>query len=101
MEMDSNRTVPSDGNIAKCQSVLVDVLRSESFAVLCDVLGRTVHQDEERTRYFDFGMIDSRMKNGDYGRAPSLFKHDLKLVSTLLLFSKVFPLVFYHAYFSL
>uniref|UniRef100_A0A0E0JJX2 PHD-type domain-containing protein n=1 Tax=Oryza punctata TaxID=4537 RepID=A0A0E0JJX2_ORYPU len=80
VEMDSNRKVSSDGNIAKCQSVLVDVLKSENFALLCNVLGRTVHQDEERAKYFNFSMIDSRMKNGDYGHAPLLFKHDLKLV---------------------
>uniref|UniRef100_A0A0D9V1V3 PHD-type domain-containing protein n=1 Tax=Leersia perrieri TaxID=77586 RepID=A0A0D9V1V3_9ORYZ len=80
VDMDSNRKVSSDGNTAQCQSVLVDVLRSENFALLCNVLGRIVHNDEERTRYFDFSMIDSRMKNGDYGRAPLLFKHDMKLV---------------------
>ncbi|XP_052164373.1 uncharacterized protein LOC127781446 isoform X2 [Oryza glaberrima] len=80
VEMDSNRKVSSDGNIAKCQSVLVDVLKSENFALLCNVLGRAVHQDEQRTKYFDFTMIDSRMKNGDYGRAPLLFKHDLKML---------------------
>uniref|UniRef100_J3L0X3 PHD-type domain-containing protein n=1 Tax=Oryza brachyantha TaxID=4533 RepID=J3L0X3_ORYBR len=79
-EIDSNRAVSSDGNNAKCQSVLVDVLRSENFALLCNVLGKTVHQDEGRTRYFDFSMIDSRMKNGDYGRSPLLFKRDLKLL---------------------
>ncbi|KAL5221714.1 hypothetical protein ABZP36_026427 [Zizania latifolia] len=80
VEMDSNRTMSSDGNTDKCRSVLVDVLRSENFALLCNVLGRAVHQDGEKTRYFDFGMIDSRMKNGDYGRAPMLFKQDLKLL---------------------
>ncbi|KAG8045036.1 hypothetical protein GUJ93_ZPchr0008g11792 [Zizania palustris] len=78
--MDSNRTMSSDGNTDKCRSVLVDVLRSDNFALLCNVLGRAVHQDGEKTRYFDFGMIDSRMKNGDYDREPILFKQDLKLL---------------------
>ncbi|XP_062201913.1 uncharacterized protein LOC133904415 isoform X2 [Phragmites australis] len=77
-EMDYDGTV--NGNTAKCQNVLMDVLRSENFALLCNVLCRTVHQDEERTRYFDFGVIDSRMKNGNYGHAPGLFIHDLKLL---------------------
>ncbi|KAG8051683.1 hypothetical protein GUJ93_ZPchr0001g32283 [Zizania palustris] len=80
VEMHSNRTMSSDGNTDKCRSVLVDVLRSENFALLCNVLGRTVHQDGGKTRYFDFGMIDSRMKSGAYGHAPILFKQDLKLL---------------------
>ncbi|TVU34114.1 hypothetical protein EJB05_15943 [Eragrostis curvula] len=67
-------------NTANCQNVLMDVLRSEDFVLLCDVLCRTVHQDEERTRYFDFSVIDSRMKNGNYGHEPGLFMHDLKRV---------------------
>lgn len=78
MEMDCDKTV--DANTAKCQNILKDVLRSENFALLCSVLCRTVHQDGERTRYFDFGVIDSRMKNGNYGHEPELFVHDLKLV---------------------
>ncbi|AQK96044.1 uncharacterized protein [Zea mays] len=78
MEMDCDKTV--DANTAKCQNILKDVLRSENFALLCSVLCRTVHQDGERTRYFDFGVIDSRMKNGNYGPEPELFVHDLKLL---------------------
>jgi len=78
LEMDSDKTVIA--NTAKCQNVLMNILRSEDFALLCSVLCRTVHQDEERTRYFDFGVIDSRMKNGNYGREPELFMHDLKLL---------------------
>ncbi|CAM0881311.1 unnamed protein product [Alopecurus aequalis] len=80
VEMDSNRTVSSSVRTAECQNVLVDILRSESFALLCNVLCKTVHQDQERTRYFDFGVIDSRMKNGEYGCAPEIFRDDLKLV---------------------
>ncbi|CAD6238260.1 unnamed protein product [Miscanthus lutarioriparius] len=78
VEMDRDKTV--NGNTAKCQNILMDVLRSENFALLCSVLCRTVHQDGERTRYFDFGVIDSRMKNGNYGHEPELFVHDLKLL---------------------
>ncbi|KAF8671056.1 hypothetical protein HU200_050335 [Digitaria exilis] len=77
-EMDSEKTVIA--NTAKCQNVLMNLLRSENFALLCSVLCRTVHQDEERTRYFDFGLIDSRMKNGNYGHEPQLFMQDLKLL---------------------
>uniref|UniRef100_A0A453EV20 BED-type domain-containing protein n=1 Tax=Aegilops tauschii subsp. strangulata TaxID=200361 RepID=A0A453EV20_AEGTS len=79
VEMDSDRTVSTNTGIAECKNVLVDILRSEDFALLCNVLRKTVHQDEERTKYFDFGVIDSRMKNGEYGCAPEIFKDDLKL----------------------
>ncbi|KAM0843435.1 hypothetical protein ACQ4PT_057700 [Festuca glaucescens] len=79
VEMDSDRTVSSNVCTTECKNVLVDVLRSENFALLCNVLCKTVHQDEERSRYFDFGVIDSRMKNGEYGCAPEMFKDDLKL----------------------
>jgi len=78
VEMDRDKTV--NANTARCQNILMDVLRSENFALLCSVLCRTVHQDGERTRYFDFGVIDSRMKNGNYGHEPELFMHDLKLL---------------------
>ncbi|TKW14934.2 hypothetical protein SEVIR_5G200100v4 [Setaria viridis] len=78
VEMDSDKTVTA--NTAKCQNVLMNILRSENFAVLCSVLCRTVHQDEGRTRYFDFDVIDLRMKNGSYGHKPELFLHDLKLL---------------------
>ncbi|KAM0900939.1 hypothetical protein ACQ4PT_020322 [Festuca glaucescens] len=80
VEMDSDRTVSSNVRTTECKNVLVDVLRSENFALLCNVLRKTVHQDEERTRYFDFDVIDSRMKNGEYGCAPEMFKDDLKLL---------------------
>ncbi|KAM0843437.1 hypothetical protein ACQ4PT_057700 [Festuca glaucescens] len=80
VEMDSDRTVSSNVCTTECKNVLVDVLRSENFALLCNVLCKTVHQDEERSRYFDFGVIDSRMKNGEYGCAPEMFKDDLKLL---------------------
>jgi hypothetical protein len=72
----------ADGNTTNCQNILMDILRSEDFVLLCNVLYRTVHQDGDRTRYFDFGLIDSRMKNGNYGHEPGLFMHDLKLVIT-------------------
>ncbi|XP_037412942.1 uncharacterized protein LOC119276071 isoform X4 [Triticum dicoccoides] len=80
VEMDSDRTVSRNTGIAECKNVLVDILRSEDFALLCNVLRKTVHQDGERTKYFDFGVIDSRMKNGEYGCAPEIFKDDLKLL---------------------
>uniref|UniRef100_A0A0A9CM12 PHD-type domain-containing protein n=1 Tax=Arundo donax TaxID=35708 RepID=A0A0A9CM12_ARUDO len=78
VENDSDGT--ENVNTARCQNILMDVLRSENFALLCNVLCRTVHQDEERTRYFDFDVIDSRMKNGNYGHSPGLFIDDLKLL---------------------
>jgi hypothetical protein len=97
VEMDSDRTVSSNVRTTECKNVLVDVLRSENFALLCNVLCKTVHQDEERSRYFDFGVIDSRMKNGEYGCAPEMFKDDLKLVITLKLFCpSIFLVEFLH-----
>lgn len=94
METDAENTVTA--NTAKCQNVLMNLLRSEHFALLCGVLCRTVHQDEERTRYFDFGLIDSRMKNGNYGHEPELFMHDLKLVIASRLFWLIFLPVLHH-----
>ncbi|CAL4956210.1 unnamed protein product [Urochloa decumbens] len=78
VEMDSDKTMTA--NTAKCQNVLMNILRSENFASLCTVLCKTVHQDEDRSRYFDFDVIDSRMKNGSYGHEPELFMRDLKLL---------------------
>ncbi|XP_020096199.1 PHD finger protein EHD3-like isoform X1 [Ananas comosus] len=64
-------------NSTKCQSYLVDILCSENFALLCDLLWRTF-EDNKTKGFFDFSIINAKMKNGDYGRAPGLIDQDIQ-----------------------
>lgn len=67
-------------NSTKCQSYLVDILCSENFALLCDLLWRTF-EDNKTKGFFDFSIINAKMKNGDYGRAPGLIDQDIQQVA--------------------
>ncbi|KAG1328090.1 putative PHD finger protein EHD3 [Cocos nucifera] len=68
-----------NANTVKCQNVFLDILRSEKFALLCDLLCVTL-QDDKGKRFFDFSLINSKMKNGDYEKLPGSFDQDIQQV---------------------
>ncbi|XP_008783326.1 PHD finger protein EHD3-like isoform X2 [Phoenix dactylifera] len=78
---DVSKTGTSDvnANTIKCQNVFLDILRSEKFALLCDLLCITL-QDDKGKRFFDFSLINSKMKNGDYEKLPGSFDQDIQQV---------------------
>lgn len=66
-------------NKQKCQEVFFNVLRSEKFISLCNLLCenfRGIKVDE----LFDISQINAKMKNGVYGKSPELFNQDLQQV---------------------
>ncbi|XP_072964840.1 PHD finger protein EHD3-like [Typha angustifolia] len=66
-------------NTTKCQKTFVEILRSEKFVFLCDLLFRTF-EDNKTKRYFDFSLINSKMSNGDYELSPGSFDLDIQQI---------------------
>ncbi|XP_078179326.1 PHD finger protein EHD3-like isoform X2 [Carex rostrata] len=63
-------------NTSKCQNTLVEVLVSEKFVMLCDILFRNFRVKDYR-RYIDLTKIHYRMKNNLYEKSPHLFLRDI------------------------
>nr|XP_010905320.1 PHD finger protein EHD3 isoform X2 [Elaeis guineensis] len=68
-----------NANTIKCQNVFLDILRSEKFALLCDLLCVTL-QDNKGKGFFDFSVINSKMKTWEYEKSPGLFDQDMQQV---------------------
>ncbi|KAH7685324.1 Histone-lysine N-methyltransferase protein [Dioscorea alata] len=63
----------------KCANVFREILLSEKFALLCDLLQGNFH-DVKLNGVFDLSMINSRMGSGYYEQFPELFDQDIQLV---------------------
>nr|XP_009393460.1 PREDICTED: PHD finger protein EHD3-like isoform X1 [Musa acuminata subsp. malaccensis] len=61
------------------QEHFLDILRSEKFFLLCDLICHNF-QDNKVKLFFDFSLINSKMKNGDYKQSPGLFSQDIQEV---------------------
>ncbi|THU62860.1 hypothetical protein C4D60_Mb01t09590 [Musa balbisiana] len=61
------------------QEHFLDILRSEKFLLLCDLICHNF-QDNKVKLFFDFSLINSKMKNGDYKQSPGLFSQDIQEV---------------------
>lgn len=66
-----------DANTAMCNSALLDILVSEKFALLCDLLVETFHVNNVH-EVIDLGRIDANMRNGSYAQNPALFNKDIQ-----------------------
>ncbi|KAM1389121.1 hypothetical protein ACFX2I_017144 [Malus domestica] len=64
---------------AMCQRAFYNVLVSETFTSLCKVLLQNF-QGIKADSVFDFSLINSRMKGGDYEHSPMLFSNDMQQV---------------------
>ncbi|KAM1186012.1 hypothetical protein ACFX2G_015557 [Malus domestica] len=64
---------------AMCQRAFDNVLVSEMFTSLCKVLLKNF-QGIKADSVFDFSLINSRMKRGDYEHSPMLFSNDMQQV---------------------
>ncbi|KAF8411725.1 hypothetical protein HHK36_004283 [Tetracentron sinense] len=60
-----------------CQRIFLDILVSEKFTLLCKLLSENF-QDIKDGSFFDFSVIDSRMKEGAYEQSPILFSTDIQ-----------------------
>ncbi|KAM0974034.1 hypothetical protein ACFX2C_017270 [Malus domestica] len=65
---------------AMCQCAFYNVLVSETFTSLCKVLLQNF-QGIKADSVFDFSLINSRMKGGDYEHSPMLFSNDMQQAS--------------------
>lgn len=63
----------------KCANVFREILLSEKFALLCDLLQGNFH-DVKLNGVFDLSMINSRMGSGYYEQFPEFFDQDIQLV---------------------
>ncbi|KAJ6830139.1 PHD finger protein EHD3-like [Iris pallida] len=66
-------------NTMKCQEVFLDLLCSEKFVLMCDLLGKNF-QDINAKKLFDFSQINLKMKNGVYEQSPGVFNQDIQQV---------------------
>lgn len=64
---------------AKAMCPLFDILISEKFALLCDLLAATFHVNKPDD-VIGLQIIDAKMKNGDYAQNPALLDRDIKQV---------------------
>ncbi|KAM1097796.1 hypothetical protein ACFX1X_015473 [Malus domestica] len=66
-----------------CQRAFDNVLVSEMFTSLCKVLLKNF-QGIKADSVFDFSLINSRMKRGDYEHSPMLFSNDMQQASWIV-----------------
>ncbi|OEL17881.1 hypothetical protein BAE44_0021100 [Dichanthelium oligosanthes] len=64
---------------AMCHNALFDILVSEKFALLCDLLAATFHANKPDD-VIGLQKIDAKMRNGDYAQNPALLDHDIKQI---------------------
>ncbi|KAG2580941.1 hypothetical protein PVAP13_6KG004900 [Panicum virgatum] len=62
-----------------CHNALFDILVSEKFALLCDLLAATFHV-KKPDDVIGLQKIDAKMRNGDYAQNPALLDHDIKQI---------------------
>ncbi|XP_051200566.1 PHD finger protein EHD3 [Lolium perenne] len=68
-----------DANTAMCNNALLDILVSEKFALLCDLLVKTFHVNKVH-QVIDLVKIDTNMRNGNYAQQPELFNDDIQQI---------------------
>lgn len=68
-----------DANTAMCNNALHDILISEKFALLCDLLVKTFHVNKVH-QVIDLAKIDTNMRNGNYAQNPELFNDDIQQI---------------------
>lgn len=64
-----------------CHHTCVDILKSETFTSLCKLLFENFHEIKI-DRFFDFTLINSRIKAGVYNHCPWLLLSDVQQVSS-------------------
>lgn len=72
-------------NKNKCQDVFYNILCSEKFVSLCNLLSESF-QGIKIDKLFDVSQINAKMKNGIYEQSPGLFNQDLQQVPLAQLF---------------
>ncbi|KAF8712585.1 hypothetical protein HU200_028338 [Digitaria exilis] len=68
-----------EANKAKCNTALFEILVSEKFALLCDLLVATFHVNKPDD-VIGLQKIDAKMRSGDYAQNPALLDQDIKKI---------------------
>lgn len=92
---DRSNKEPKDGTNARsvterCQSVFLDVIVSDKFSSLCNLLCRNF-QGIKANGCFDFSRINSRMEKGQYEDSSELFALDIQKVISCKILTFIFP----------
>lgn len=74
----------------RCQSVFLDVIVSDKFSSLCNLLCRNF-QGIKANGCFDFSRINSRMEKGQYEDSSELFALDIQKVISCKILTFIFP----------
>ena len=94
VKLENGTAASLEPNKAMCHNALFDILVSEKFALLCDLLAATFHVNKPDV--IGLQRIDAKMRNGDYAQNPALLDHDIKQVPVRLFhsFSSFISLLF-------
>ena len=94
VKLENGTAASLEPNKAMCHNALFDILVSEKFALLCDLLAATFHVNKPDV--IGLQRIDAKMRNGDYAQNPALLDHDIKQVHVRLFhsFSSFISLLF-------
>lgn len=83
VKLENGTAASSEANKAKCHNALFEILVSEKFALLCDLLVATFHINKPDD-VIGLQKIDAKMRSGDYAQNPALLDHDIKKVPVCL-----------------
>jgi len=78
VKLENGTAASLEPNKAMCHNALFDILVSEKFALLCDLLAATFHVNKPDV--IGLQRIDAKMRNGDYAQNPALLDHDIKQI---------------------
>jgi hypothetical protein len=98
VKLEDGTAASLEANKAMCHNALFDILVSEKFALLCDLLAATFHVNKPDD-VIGLQKIDAKMRNGDYAQNPAQLDHDIKQVPICLFhsfssfISVLFPLI--------
>ncbi|KAG2580940.1 PHD finger protein EHD3-like isoform X2 [Panicum virgatum] len=79
VKLENGTAASLEPNKAMCHNALFDILVSEKFALLCDLLAATFHV-KKPDDVIGLQKIDAKMRNGDYAQNPALLDHDIKQI---------------------
>ncbi|XP_066374563.1 PHD finger protein EHD3-like [Miscanthus floridulus] len=79
VQLEDGTAASLEANKAICHKAIFDILISEKFAMLCDLLAATFDVNKPDD-LIGLQIIDAKMRNGDYAQNPALLDHDIKQV---------------------
>jgi hypothetical protein len=88
VQLEDGTAAPLEANKTMCHNALFDILISEKFAMLCDLLAATFHVSKPDD-VIGLQIIDAKMRNGDYAQNHALLDHDIKQVHVCLFVSLI------------